>query len=143
MFGGSFLAIDKKTFEQSLYYMIWNLGKFFTSKNSFITRNINHMKKNKNVHEILSCSVRFICNYQNKEFLEMEIKKVSNLIFISPTILKHEFFDRIRSLEKNDPVYHIIWMFVDILKAESMIILDGRVKEQINNQKEVESSNFY
>ena len=92
MFGGSFLAIEQKTFEQSLYYMIWNLGKFFTSKNSFITRNINHLKKNKSVHNILNGSVRIICNYQNKEFLEAEIKKISNLIFTSSTILKHEFF---------------------------------------------------
>ena len=88
MYGGSFIALEQQTFEQSLYYIIWNLGRFFTSKNNFITRNIKNMKKSHKVNEILNSSVKLICNYQNKVYIDAEIKKISDSIFTSPVLLK-------------------------------------------------------
>ena len=45
LYGGSLQNIEKNTFANNVKFVIWNIGKIFTSKNNFINRNFKLIKK--------------------------------------------------------------------------------------------------
>lgn len=49
--------------------MLSNIGKIFTEKTNLITRNLKNVKKSKFINEIVSSSIKTICNYRNEEFI--------------------------------------------------------------------------
>lgn len=45
MHGGSLKTIEKSTFSNNVKFVIWTVGKIFTSTNNFINRNFKLIKK--------------------------------------------------------------------------------------------------
>lgn len=91
--GGCYSSIEKNTFEQKLKCIISNIGRVFTEKSNLITRNLKNVRKSRFINDIISHSIKTICNYKNEEFVNEEIKKISQFIFGNKAILTRDEFN--------------------------------------------------
>lgn len=78
---GTATSIERIGFEQNLKCIITNIGRIFTEKNNLITRNLKNVQKSKFITDIVSHSVKTICNYKNDEFINDEIGRITLTIF--------------------------------------------------------------
>lgn len=87
---GSIISIEKINFAQNLKCIITNIGKVFTEKTNLITRNLKNVKKSKFINEIVTNSIKTICNYKNQEFINEEINRIVESIFGTQSSLAKE-----------------------------------------------------
>lgn len=58
------------------------MGRGFAEKNNLVTRNLKNVQKSQFITDIVTHSIKIICNYKNTDLLQKQISQIAQIIFV-------------------------------------------------------------